>query len=93
MEITGDHVDFLETCSAVLIRCFLIEIALLLLWFFIFLFMGDLAFKIHSALFDITRHDFDLMNYYGMAFIKVVGFLLFLCPYISIRLVLKTGYR
>jgi uncharacterized protein DUF6868 len=89
MESTGDQNVFLETCSAILIRCFLIELAVLLLWFFIFLFMGGLAFKIHSAMFAITRHDFDLMNYYGMAFMKMSAFLLFLCPYLSIRLVMR----
>ena len=84
----GTH-DFLETCSRILIRCFVISIAFLLFWFCIFLIGGDFAFGIHAKMFEIDRHDFDLMNYYGMGFLKISAYLLFLIPFISIKLILR----
>ena len=81
--------EILEACSKILIRCFVISIAFLLFWFCIFLIWGDFAFEIHAKMFEIDRHDFDLMNYYGMGFLKISAYLLFLIPYISIKLILR----
>ena len=89
MNKSGDMNEFLETCCKILIRCFVIEMVFLLFWFFVFLIGGDFAFGIHSKMFDIDKHEFDLMTYYGMAFIKISAFLIFLFPYISIKLVLR----
>ena len=81
--------EFLEMCSGILIRCFIIAVVFLLFWFCIFLVGGDFAFGIHAKIFEIDRHDFDLMNYYGMGFLKISAYLLFLIPYISIKLILR----
>jgi hypothetical protein len=81
--------DTLNTVAAILLRCFILSLVLLLLWFIFFLLAGDLAYWIHSKWFDLTRHDFDLINYYGMALVKAMNVILFLIPYIAIRLVLR----
>lgn len=81
--------DGLEIISKVLIRCFVMGFILTLFWFCLFLFGGDIGFKTHSNLFQISRHEYDIMNYYGMAFAKACNFLFFLFPYIAIKLVLK----
>ena len=78
-----------ETLAKILIRSFVAGVVLLVLWFLVFLIGGDWAYRIHSKVFDITQRDFYLMNYYGMAFVKVSAFLFFLLPYLSIRLTLS----
>ncbi len=50
---------------------------------------GNLAYRVHSSFFPMTRHEFDLIHYCGMLITKVALFILFLCPYLGIRLVLK----
>ena len=86
---TPDQTGMLEAIAAILLRCFLLCMAVLLLWFGFILLGADFAYGIHSQWFELSRHDFDLMNYYGMALIKGCGFMFFLFPYISIRLVLR----
>jgi hypothetical protein len=50
---------------------------------------GELGYTIHAKWFQISRHEYDLLNYYGMAFIKGCNFLFFLFSCIAIRMVLK----
>ena len=69
-----------ETLAKILFRSFVAGVALLMLWFLLFLLAGDWAYGIHSKWFDITKHDFHLMNYYGMAFVKITVFVFFLFP-------------
>ncbi len=79
--------DVLDCVSGVLIRCFLFSFALLLLWFLFFLLGGEQGYLIHSQWFDLSRRDYDLLSYYGMAFMKMCAILFFLFPYIAVRLV------
>ena len=81
--------EWLEVIAKVLLLCWLFGFLLLLFWFGVYAVAGDQVLKIHGTWFDLTKHDFDLMNYYGMAFVKVCVFLFFLVPYIAIRLVLR----
>ena len=61
------------------------------LWFFLFLVGGDWIYRIHSRWFEITKRDFDLMNYFGMALLKISILTFFLIPYLSIRLTLRSN--
>jgi len=81
----------LEALAKVLIRSFLIGVALLALWFILFLVGGDWIYRIHSRWFEITKRDFDLMNYFGMALLKISILTFFLIPYLSIRLTLRSN--
>ena len=81
----------LEALAKVLIRSFLMGVALLALWFFFFLAGGQWAYRIHSRWFEITKRDFDLMNYCGMALLKISILTFFLIPYLSIRLTLRSN--
>jgi hypothetical protein len=81
--------NVLEKVSKIMLLCFGMIIILLLFWFCFLLIGSDWVYGIHSKMFDITMHDFDLMNYYGMAFVKISSFMFFLFPYIAIRLILK----
>ena len=89
MSNDADPNEFLETLGDVLLRCVLLGFLLLLFWFGFYLLAGDWAHGIHARWFELTKHQFDLMNYYGMAFIKMSVILFFLIPYVAIRLVLR----
>lgn len=90
---TQERVGALRLMAAILWRCVVFSVALLMLWFLLFLLAGDLVYNIHSRLFELSRHDFDLMNYYGMAFLKVCGITFFLFPWIAIHLVIRTAEK
>jgi len=79
----------LEAAAAVFLRCFVLAVCLLLFSLVFYLAAGDWGYCIHSCWFDITRHEFTLMYYGLMAFMKIVAFLFFLLPYIAIKLILR----
>ena len=79
----------LDAIAGILLRCFILAIAVLLIWFVIYLLMGDFVYGIHAKIFNITRENFELLCYYGMAYIKASAFLFFLLPYIGIKLVVR----
>jgi hypothetical protein len=78
----------LDQLAQVLIWCFVGGLAYLTLWFVLILLIGDWVYGIHSTFFDITRRQFDLVHYGGMAVTKVVVFVGFLVPYLCVRAVL-----
>ncbi len=79
-----------ECLTRVLGTCFLVAAALILVWFVFYLVAGEFAYAIHAKLFGIDRRQFEAINYYGMAFIKLLAFVLFLVPYIALKI---TGNR
>jgi hypothetical protein len=79
--------------ASVLIRCFWYCFGLLLLWFWFFITAGDWAYNLHNNIFSITRHDFDMINYCGLAVVKVVAIVGFLIPYLAIRFTDKKKKR
>jgi len=81
--------NLLDAVAGILLRCFVLSFCLLLLWFVLYLLAADWAYSIHSRWFEIDRHNFDLMNYYGMGILKIAGFLFFLFPFVSIKLILR----
>jgi len=74
--------------ARVLLKCIFIGFGLILLWFILVLVGGNAAFAIHSMIFDITRQEFDLMQYYGMGLAKILILVFFVIPFIAIRLTL-----
>ena len=76
----------LDNLAGVLIRCFLYSFAMLLFSFAFYLIGADVVYNIHSRWFLLSRHDFDLIYYASLAFMKVCAILFFLFPWIAIRL-------
>jgi hypothetical protein len=68
---------------------FLISYAVLVLWFLIFLFAPDSLYGLNTKWFAIDRHEFDLINYGGMAFLKIINLAFFLSPYLAIKVWLR----
>lgn len=64
----------------------LINYAILLLWFFIFVFARDFLKHIHSIWFKLPDRTFDTLNYAGIAFYKISIIMFNLVPLIAISL-------
>lgn len=81
--------EMLEVMGQVLIRCFVMGLLVLFFWLGALTLAGDLAYSIHAKIVPISREQFYLINYAGGLMTKATVFVLFLFPYIAIRLVLK----
>jgi hypothetical protein len=82
--------EILQVTGQVLIRCLIMGILALLIWWCALALAGDLAYKIHSsAVVSVSREQFDVIHYTGMLLTKAAISILFFFPYIGIRLVLR----
>ena len=80
----------LEIAAQILLRCSIIGFAILFYWWGALQIGGDFAYKMHSsAAPSMTREQFDIINYFGMILLKLWVMLLFLFPYLAIRLVIR----
>lgn len=82
----ADFQKHLDVIARILIRCFVGGMALLVVWFAWFVFAGDWIYQVHSRWFQIPRQAFDAIHYAGMAVTKITIILLFLLPWIAIKL-------
>ena len=89
MNTSTDIESVMIVVSKTLLWCFVLGFLSMLLWFGFFLLGGDFAYDIHSKMFDITDHEFEMMNYFGMAVLKILVWMFFGIPYIATRLVLR----
>ena len=89
MNTSTDLETVMNVVSKTLLWCFVIGFLSMLLWFGFFMLGGDFAYDIHSKMFDLTEHEFELMNYYGMAGLKIIVWVFFGIPFIASRLVLR----
>ena len=90
----GEVDALLERLAGILIRSFFLAIVLLLFWFFLYVLGGGgWSYSLNSPWSTLTRHDFDMLNYCAMAFVKMCAILFFLIPYLAIRLVLRKGRK
>jgi hypothetical protein len=83
----------LQTLATILIRSFLIALAFLLLWFLLYLILPEWMFETNAIWFNIGRRDFDLINTFGMGFVKISILLFFFFPYLAIRSMLPRKGR
>ena len=84
---------FLEILAKILIRSFLLGVGLLLLWFVSNLFLPDWTYEMNTKWFNISRQEFELINYCGIGFLKIILLLFFLFPYLSIKLILHKSKK
>ena len=64
-------------------------VLVLFLWLGALVLMGDFAYSFNSKIVPISRQQFDIINYAGMLMTKGAIHVLFLFPYIAIRLVIR----
>jgi hypothetical protein len=80
---------FLQTLATILLRSFLFGLAFLLLWFLLYLIAPGWMFEMNAKWFNIDKRDFDLINYFGMGFVKMSILLFFFFPYLAIKSTLR----
>jgi hypothetical protein len=76
---------FLQTMAAILLRSFLFGLALLLLWFLLYLITPNWMLELNASWFNVGKRDYDLINYFGMGFFKIGIILFFLLPCLAIK--------
>lgn len=91
MPASKETLELLDTVAKVLLRSFVLGYLLLLIWFGAYLLAGDFIYQINGPLFGLSQHEMNLMHFYGIVFVKCFVLLVFLIPYIAIRLVLWQG--
>jgi hypothetical protein len=79
----------LEALATILGGSFLFNLSIQLLWFCSILFIPDWFYRVNENWFAISRHEFDVINYGGIAFLKIINLAFFLFPYLTIKLLLR----
>ncbi len=88
-----EQIFLLENLAGILIRCFFLTYSLLMIWFVFFLASGDWGYNLTSPWFKVNKHEYELVCYYGIAFMKICALIFFLFPYIAIKLVLRKNKK
>jgi len=83
----------LENLATILGGAVLFNLALLLLWSLVFITAHDWMYDMNTRWFIIDRHEFDLLNYGLIGFLKIINIAFFLFPYLSIKLLLRKKTR
>ena len=89
MENNERYDVFLETVATILLRSFLFGLAFLLIWFISYLIAPNWMFQMNARWFNIGQRDFELINYFGVGFLKITLLLFFLIPYLALRSMLR----
>ena len=84
-------IELLELLAGILLRCTVFGFVLMLLWFGIYMFLGDLVYDLHGWMFGLSEHELNLIHYCGMGLVKLFVFVFFLFPWLAIRLVLRNA--
>lgn len=70
----------------VLLRCVILGVAVLIVWFVFFLVADGLIYSVHGHFFsEITKRQFQVIHYCGMGLTKLFVAVFFLFPYVAIR--------
>lgn len=67
--------------------CTLINIAFLLVWWLMLVFLHDFVFRMHTKWFPMSEENFNKIHYAGAALYKVLIFAFNLVPYLAMRIV------
>ncbi len=76
-----------KTLRGVLGWTALINYALLVLWFVVFLFAHDWLYHLHEGWFDLSVQTFDTVHYATMAIFELGIILFFLVPWVALLIV------
>ncbi len=77
----------IEMMRGVLGWCSIINMALLLWWFFAIMVLHDWVYRFHSKWFKLSVESFDTIHYAGIAFFKIAVFVFNIVPYFALRIV------
>ena len=78
----------LELVRHLLAWCAIVNLGILLWWFLFFTLAHEWVYNFHGKWFNLSKEQFDTIQYGGMAVYKI-GIILFnLVPYIALRIVI-----
>jgi hypothetical protein len=78
-----------EMIRAALGWCSIINMGLLLWWFFAIVVLHNWVYKLHSKWFKLSVEKFDEIHYTGIAFFKIAIFIFNIVPYFALVIVLS----
>lgn len=84
--------NLLEAVAGVCLRCFVLGMVFLLIWFLMCSAKGNWMFGIHSKWFKVSKHEMAVAHYCGLMFTKICIFVFFLFPYLAIKLRFKIAF-
>lgn len=76
----------LQTLSDVLLWCAVLNYALLLWWWLMFVFARDWVRRLHGRWFRLDDASFDAIHYGAMAAYKLCIFMFNLTPWLALRI-------
>lgn len=78
------HSINLDALRMFLVWSAVLGIGLLTYWFVMLRLAGNWVYRLHSRYFQITRQDFDRIQYTGMLALKLAIFLFFIIPALAL---------
>ena len=66
--------------------CLILNYAILIIWFFAFVFIKNFIKKLHLQWFKLSDTQFDAIHYSAMAIYKILILVFNLVPYIALKL-------
>jgi len=86
--------SFMENLAGIFIRSFFLIYVLLLIWFVFYWAGGGGGYNLISLWFKgVSKHEYDLLSYCGIAFVKICALIFFLAPYVAIKLVVRKNKK
>ena len=77
----------IEMMRAVLGWCSIINMGLLLWWFFAIIVLHDWVYRWHTKWFKLSVEKFDEIHYSGISFFKIAIFFFNIVPYFALRII------
>ncbi|MDX9752684.1 MAG: hypothetical protein RBU29_01905 [bacterium] len=87
--MTEDMRSVLETLFKLFLYALYMGIAILFLWLVVILLGGEAIRKFHGSMFGLPPHEIMYINYMLLGATKVAVLLLFGCPCLAIKIVLR----
>ena len=69
--------------------CWVFGFVLVTVWFGVYMLAGDFIYRFHGGMFDLSKHELDVIFYCGIGLAKLCVWVFFLIPWAAIRLVLR----
>jgi hypothetical protein len=82
--------DSIGVLAKILLRCWLLGFALLLLWAGVVVFGRETVYRLNSNIFGLTEHELDVVFYAGIVFTKTLVLLFFFFPWLALRLTMRS---
>jgi len=76
-----------EILSKFLLWCAVVNYAILIIWFVVFVFAREWVYEIHSKWYPISSEQFNAINYAGAAIYKILVLVFNLVPYIALQII------